>query len=262
MLTNCIPAALCAALCFSGFAHAHVELTSPLGGQEFRSGEQVQVEWFIQVEHNTDNFDLLYSTTGDNGPFLPIQMDIVVNDFSSGTSHSFTWTVPDTPSSTVRVRVIQDNSGLDYVSTSPNDLAICRAPVNYCDLTPNSAGAGARIAFSGSLIIQNDGFSITASDAVPNAVGLFYFGGEATQQPFGDGNRCVAPGALGVLRLNPPAAADGTGSAERALDFGTAPGSVIAPGDTVFFQYWQRDPSGPGGSGFNLSDGLEVSFCP
>jgi len=42
-------------------------------------------------------------------------------DPSSG---SYDWVVPDTPSNQVRVRVQQDNSGMDYLDISDSDLAI------------------------------------------------------------------------------------------------------------------------------------------
>jgi hypothetical protein len=38
------------------------------------------------------------------------------------------------------------------------------------------------------------------------------------------------------------------------------PGAITA-GTSWSFQLWYRDPAGPGGSGFNLSDGLRVSLC-
>jgi hypothetical protein len=36
---------------------------------------------------------------------------------------------------------------------------------------------------------------------------------------------------------------------------------VINAGDTVNFQFWFRDPAA-GGAAFNLSDALEVNWCP
>jgi hypothetical protein len=62
--------------------------------------------------------------------------------------------------------------------------------------------------------------------------------------------------------LEPGVLTDANGSAQVALDFEalTAPG-VIAPGSTWRFQFWFRDTL-PGGTGSNLSDGLELAFCP
>ena len=35
----------------------------------------------------------------------------------------------------------------------------------------------------------------------------------------------------------------------------------VQAGDTRYFQFWYRDP-GVIGAGYNLTDGLEVTFCP
>jgi len=56
---------------------------------------------------------------------------------------------------------------------------------------------------------------------------------------------------------------DSTGSASHALDLTQPPlpGVQIQPGSTWGFQLWYRDPAmGPPGS--NLSDALEITFCP
>jgi hypothetical protein len=52
----------------------------------------------------------------------------------------------------------------------------------------------------------------------------------------------------------------------RFVDFtippaGSGPGQ-ITPGATWNFQYWYRDPLGPGGSGVNLSNALAATFAP
>ena len=36
----------------------------------------------------------------------------------------------------------------------------------------------------------------------------------------------------------------------------------VMPGDTWHFQRWYRDPAGPCGSGFNLTNGLALTFVP
>jgi hypothetical protein len=77
--------------------------------------------------------------------------------------------------------------------------------------------------------------------------------------PFGDGLRCVA----GPFCRLPVTSFDTTGAASFALDVDAPPDPScrITAGDTWFFQLWYRDPAA-GGSGFNLSDGLRVGFCP
>lgn len=133
-----------------------------------------------------------------------------------------------------------------------------------CASAPNSAGPGAVIDFSGSQDIQDDDFHLSVSGSVPQSAGLFFYGPMATQQPFGDGFRCVGGG---VFRLGPAMVADVSGTASRQVDFsslpagGGGPGSITAE-STWHFQWWYRDTNGPGGSGWNLSDSIWVTFCP
>ena len=61
-----------------------------------------------------------------------------------------------------------------------------------------------------------------------------------------------------VVDFNQMLRTDAAGAASYALDFPTLP-VAIANGATWNFQFWLRDV---GGSGFNFSDGLEITFCP
>jgi hypothetical protein len=58
---------------------------------------------------------------------------------------------------------------------------------------------------------------------------------------------------------------DAGGQVSRSIDLTLPPASSgvgqISAGDTWNFQFWYRDPSA-GASGFNLSDGLSIVFCP
>ena len=74
---------------------------------------------------------------------------------------------------------------------------------------------------------------------MPGQFALFFTGPEEIQVPFGDGFRCVGAGSVGLFRLGPPQ----------------------LPGERRSFQLWYRDPAA-GGSGFNLSNGVTVTFCP
>jgi hypothetical protein len=53
----------------------------------------------------------------------------------------------------------------------------------------------------------------------------------------------------------------GSGTAQRALDLTSGPLSNTQVGDTQHFQLWYRDPA-LGGANYNLTDALEVTFCP
>jgi hypothetical protein len=134
----------------------------------------------------------------------------------------------------------------------------------YCTTNLNSIGRRAKIAREGPVSVGNNEFALQVTDAVPGSFGLFYYGTGSVNVPFGDGIRCV--GGM-TQRLFPPIAVDATGNANRILDFTqppVAPGgtSPIDAGATRYFQFWYRDTTGPGGTGFNLSDAMEILFTP
>ncbi|MFT7486336.1 MAG: hypothetical protein ACI9F9_002191 [Candidatus Paceibacteria bacterium] len=142
----------------------------------------------------------------------------------------------------------------------------CTDIESYCWGAPNSSSAlGSEIGWSGSTSISQNDFILVASGAVPNKVGLFFYGAGQTSALFGDGLRCVDGAGSSIYRLGPPAASDSFGIASRSVDFtispaGSGPGQ-ITPASTWNFQYWYRDPAG-GLAGFNLSNALRVTFCP
>jgi hypothetical protein len=152
----------------------------------------------------------------------------------------------------------------DLSNPWPTDLAGasgCVDPTSYCGTSPNSAGAGAVIGYLGSSSISANDLVLTCIGLVPNKPGLFFYGPDQTAVLLGEGVRCVS-GSLTRLSV---LIADGFGTASMVLDlssppFSSGPGAVTS-GDERNFQFWYRDPAG-GPSGFNLSDGLQVNFCP
>jgi hypothetical protein len=141
------------------------------------------------------------------------------------------------------------------------DLAAPCAPRVYCSTSPNSNGSGALIGSVGTPSLGANSFSLTVTAASSNKPGIFYYGPNQLQVPFGDGFRCVGAGGLGVFRL-PVVFTDLFGDVSHSLDFsvgGTLSDNIQA-GELWNFQFWYRDPAA-GGATFNLSDALEVTFC-
>lgn len=168
------------------------------------------------------------------------------------------------PSVQIEFRLISDG-GLQFGGWNLDDLALvslepvsCPPPIAFCTTSPNSAGPGARMGWSGEPSIAANSFWLTVTAAAPGQNGIFYYGPNQVQTPFGNGVRCVGGG---VVRL-PVIQTDAFGDAQLHLDFTTLPpGGAITPNSTWNFQFWYRDPPG-GGATFNLSDGLSVTFCP
>jgi choice-of-anchor B domain-containing protein len=148
-----------------------------------------------------------------------------------------------------------------------NPLPDCGCSRNtYCTAAPHSAGPGTNISSTGSLSHSFNDFSLIAQGGPPNQFALFFYAGGQTNTPFGDGNLCVASNGSGIHRLSPPQQLSSSGSLTRALDYTTPPLSsgpgAASPGTTWNYQLWFRDPSGPLGTGFNLSDALSATICP
>ncbi len=138
----------------------------------------------------------------------------------------------------------------------------CNPATSYCTTSINSAGYRALMNLQGTVSLNDNSCVLVTTGLVPNQPGLYYYGPDQISLPFGNGTRCVGGT---VFRLNPSQVSSALGVATRILDFTQAPlnsgPGMIVPGSTWNFQYWYRDPAG-GGSNFNLSDGLSITFCP
>jgi hypothetical protein len=139
----------------------------------------------------------------------------------------------------------------------PDTGPVCPLPANTCFTSPNSVDpVGAVMGYSGTPLISNNDLTLIATGLPPNAAGLFYYGAAETFAAFGNGYRCVASPVfrLGVQNANL------FGELVYSLNVNSVPGPINS-GDTKYFQAWYRNPAG-GGAGFNLSDALQVQFCP
>ncbi len=141
-------------------------------------------------------------------------------------------------------------------------IDVCAGHVaSYCVASPNSVSAtGAPISLDGLPSVSSNSMTLRADSLPPNQACLFFCGPIKQDPPvsFGDGLRCVR--TSGLSRLNPPLMT-GSGTAQRALDLTSGPLSNTQVGDTQHFQLWYRDPA-LGGANYNLTDALEVTFCP
>ena len=148
--------------------------------------------------------------------------------------------------------------GIESLSNAwPADVtgATCPLVNNYCTSTTHSDGLQAQMTYSGSQSIADNNFQLVCFDAASNKFGIFFYGPNQIQVSFGDGFRCIG----GATQRLPIVGTDNVGFVSYTLDLTTA--ANISAGVTQNFQFWFRDPMGPGGNGFNLSDGLEVPFC-
>lgn len=104
---------------------AHVALDSPNGGETLDVGSTFTIRWHPTIQHDTLNWDLWYSTTGSNGPWEAISLDLPVGNPTAGSSHSYQWLLgSDLDNTNAWVRVRQDNSGQDYLDVSDSSFFV------------------------------------------------------------------------------------------------------------------------------------------
>ncbi|MCA8948099.1 MAG: hypothetical protein KDE27_01275 [Planctomycetes bacterium] len=234
--------ALSCALFFStASALAHVALIAPNGGEVLPAGSVYTIRWQIVIPHTTLNWDLEYSISGPNGPWLPIALDLPAN------TTSYQWTVPNTPSDHVRVRVTQDNSGTDYIDISDNDLAIVPSAsyTAFGQGCANATGTPALAPTAGSVPALGSTSQLRASnlDLATHAV-IFLVGFSATQNA-GAGGSYALPLALGPYGFPGCAQLVSDDSAQLAFAQGgiadwslTVPNDPSLAGVDLFAQAW------------------------
>ncbi len=163
----------------------------------------------------------------------------------------------------VRMRLANTNAtSTEWISSDGVKLVHAPEGENECATRPNSVGPGMRIGWLGTTSIAANDLALVAERGPPNGFGLFYYGLNAVQVPFGDGLRCVGGS---TFRFAPAQQLDAQGNVLRYVSHNAPPlngGGAIPAGATRHFQFWYRNPAGPGGTGFNLSDGMALVFRP
>ncbi|MFT7679783.1 MAG: hypothetical protein ACI8QC_003788, partial [Planctomycetota bacterium] len=130
---------------------------------------------------------------------------------------------------------------------------------NYCETSPNTAGDGAIMCSSGSSSITANDLVLSCSGLPTNQFGIFFYGPDQVQLPFGNGVRCVG----GQLFRLPVLHSGAEGIFSYAFDSQNPlePSGQVAAGQVWNFQAWYRDPAAAGAS-FNVSDAHAILFTP
>lgn len=89
----------------------HVDLLNPQGGETFNQGDIITIQWREVLQHNTLNWDLLFSSDGGI-TWNSIGIDIDAN------SLSYNWIIPEIPTMEGRIKIVQDNVDNDYEDIS------------------------------------------------------------------------------------------------------------------------------------------------
>jgi len=170
------------------------------------------------------------------------------------------------------------DSGSAYVFAPPPPCACAGPPPGsaaYCFCPPpgpcmnsdpdagcrNSTGVGALLVAQGSTL--PDEVNLLVAGASPGQFGILFQGDDAVFFQFGDGFRCAG---TNIVRITvPPLVTGPDGTAAFGPCFGdptisSITGVVPGSGVTKRYQLWYRDPFGPCGAGFNLSNGYAITW--
>ncbi len=125
----------------------------------------------------------------------------------------------------------------------------------------NSAGAGgAKLTASGSNSIAAGDLVLAGSTLQPGQAGLYLQGNNATNggngTAFGDGLRCAGGNVIRLQIRNSGMA----GASNTTVNIAALGG--VSAGEVKRYQLWFRDTAGPCGSGFNFTNGLELTWAP
>jgi thrombospondin type 3 repeat protein len=124
----------------------------------------------------------------------------------------------------------------------------------------NSTGEGSRLQSIGGTSVSLDDAFLSTMFLPVHKPGIFFMGvnriAGGMGSAFGDGLICVAPNKRFPAALSSPAGVL-TLTTPVALS-----NSLIHAGETWNFQTWHRDPLGPCGVSYNLSNGLTLTFTP
>ena len=124
---------------------------------------------------------------------------------------------------------------------------------DFCTSVPNSTGQAALITATGSPSIADNDVLLLASN-VPDQPGVFFYGLQDTQLPFGNGGfRCATDS---VVRSGVVFASGNTAQLQLNL-----PAAGITSAGSRYFQFWFRD-SAMGPDYFNTTNGTKISFVP
>lgn len=134
---------------------------------------------------------------------------------------------------------------------------------SYCAAKVNSQGCTPAIGSTGNASASGAGITVTADQVLNNKVGLLFWGRAAAGTPFQGGTKCVG----GATRRTPiqssagnAAPNDCSGTYAFTFDPVYMAAKGIAPGETIYSQYWSRDPAL--GSSTGLTDGLQFTVSP
>ncbi|MCB9915366.1 MAG: hypothetical protein H6828_09475 [Planctomycetes bacterium] len=140
------------------------------------------------------------------------------------------------------------------------------APVTYCTAKVSSQGCTPTITTSGTPSLSGaDDFHLGASNVLNHQFGQLFYGPQGASTPFMGGTLCVS-GGLTRTAIQASGGNAGGPDCSGAYDLFASQTFMASQGwtagQTVYAQYWYRDPFHSDGTGFGLTNAVRFTVCP
>lgn len=152
------------------------------------------------------------------------------------------------------------NSGTGFSLRSTRTIVEVQVLPNYCTASTSSSGCQPQISVSGSL--SGDDLQFNATGIVSEKPGRLIFSTAPQSAIFLDGFQCVSA----PLRFSPvlwsgsvPSGGNCSGILQYTFSSAFAAAKGISLGDTIYAQYWFRDPGASSTTG--LTAAVAYSYC-
>ncbi|MCY2959432.1 MAG: right-handed parallel beta-helix repeat-containing protein [Planctomycetota bacterium] len=159
-----------------------------------------------------------------------------------------------------------DGSRCD-VGAYPYDPSWCGEPRTWCEGKTNSQGCVPGLDVQGSTALSGpDDLRIVASEFVNWTSGRACWSTGAAQLPFQGGTLCLASpiqrGRVASTGGNDLPLRDCSGSLRIDVTHSWLAANGYGPGTTLYFQFVARDRLNADGTGYSLSNAVELTICP
>ena len=141
----------------------------------------------------------------------------------------------------------------------------CPSPSTYCTAKTNSSGCTPQIDWNGvpTRVTGADDFEITASHLLTAKSGLLFWGLGPLSNPFHGGTLCVAAPTVRtpIQDSGCPTCGACQGTYTFAFSQSYMASQSLHAGDTIYAQYWSRDPGFPPPDNYGLTDALKFTVA-
>ena len=261
---------------FSG--HTGSQLHNITGQSGFHFG--LSVSLISDVDGDGDDDFIAGSPYGDHNGTLETGIVRVFSGANANIIHSFFgdsagdhlgWSVcrggdvnndgtPDVIAGAPRAAPNGADSGLAHVW-----FMGCPSPSTYCTAKINSNGCTPQIDWSGvpTRVTGADDFEITASHVLKAKSGLLFWGMGPLSNPFHGGTLCVAAPTVRtpIQDSGCPTCGACQGTYTFAFSHAYMASQSVHAGDTLYAQFWSRDPGFTPPNNYGLTDALKFTVA-